>query len=73
MSVTERLDADVQPLSGWTGAEVRGVDRSRELSDNTVTAIGAALVRWRVVSFATHVLTVVAVFSRDALSDHLLK
>jgi alpha-ketoglutarate-dependent taurine dioxygenase len=51
VSVTEQIDIDVQPLSGWTGAEVRGVDLSQELSDTTVTEIRDALVRWKVVFF----------------------
>jgi alpha-ketoglutarate-dependent taurine dioxygenase len=51
MSVTEQTAVDLQPLSGWTGAEVRGVDLSQELSDSDVRGIRDALLRWKVVFF----------------------
>ncbi len=51
MSVTEQTAIDLQPLSGWTGAEVRGIDLSRELSDSDVREIRDALLRWKVVFF----------------------
>jgi hypothetical protein len=42
---------DVRPLTLLTGAEVHGVDLSKPLSEPTVAAICAALLRWKVVFF----------------------
>jgi alpha-ketoglutarate-dependent sulfate ester dioxygenase len=42
---------DVQPLSAFTGAEIRGVDLAADLDDQTVAEIRAALLRWKVVFF----------------------
>ncbi len=41
----------VEPLSGWTGASIHGVDLSRPLSDEEIAAIRDALLRWKVVFF----------------------
>jgi alpha-ketoglutarate-dependent sulfate ester dioxygenase len=52
MSLTDdRTELDVRPLSGWTGAEIHGVDISQPLDDRTVEGIRAALLRWKVVFF----------------------
>jgi len=42
---------EVIPQSGWTGAEIRGVDIGRPLSAAQVGAIKQALLRWKVVFF----------------------
>ena len=42
---------DVRPLSGWTGAEIRGVNLRRELAPREVAEIRHALLRWKVVFF----------------------
>lgn len=44
-------ELDVLPLSKFTGAEIRGIDLASELDDDTVRAIRAALLRWKVVFF----------------------
>ncbi len=41
----------VEPLTATIGAEIFGVDLSEELSDETVAAIRAALLEWKVVFF----------------------
>jgi alpha-ketoglutarate-dependent taurine dioxygenase len=51
VSVTDRLQLDIRPLSGWTGAEIHGVDLDQPLDADTVAAIRAALLRWKVVFF----------------------
>ncbi len=55
MTTTTRLE--VRPLSGSTGAEIDGVDLREPLSDDTVAAIRAALLEWRVVFFRDQHLT----------------
>jgi taurine dioxygenase len=48
----ERTDTlTVHPLTATTGAEIRGVDLSRPLSDEQVAGVKAALHTWRVVFF----------------------
>ncbi|MDO3636313.1 TauD/TfdA dioxygenase family protein [Mycolicibacterium arseniciresistens] len=42
---------DVRPQSGWTGAEIHGVDLTAPLSDAHVAEIRAALLKWKVVFF----------------------
>lgn len=42
---------DVQPLSAFTGAEIRGVDLATAIDDQTVAEIRQALLRWKVVFF----------------------
>lgn len=51
MAVTDRVTIEVRPLSGWTGAEIRGVDISQPLDEATVADIRAALLQWKVVFF----------------------
>jgi taurine dioxygenase len=48
----------VLPQSGWTGAEIRGVDLTAPLSDEQIAEIRAALLKWKVVFF------------RDQFIDH---
>ncbi|MEX5711299.1 TauD/TfdA family dioxygenase [Parafrankia sp. FMc6] len=42
---------DVRPLSGYTGAEIHGVDLREELDDATIAEIRSALLTWKVVFF----------------------
>ncbi|MFG2313346.1 TauD/TfdA dioxygenase family protein [Streptomyces sp. NPDC048566] len=42
---------DVRPAAGHIGAEISGVDLAREVPDEVVAAIRAALLRWKVVFF----------------------
>lgn len=42
---------EIHPASGWTGAEITGVDLSQPLEPDAVAAIRAALLRWKVVFF----------------------
>lgn len=49
---------DVRPQSGWTGAEIHGVDLTKPLPDHQIAEIRAALLRWKVVFF------------RDQFIDH---
>jgi alpha-ketoglutarate-dependent sulfate ester dioxygenase len=42
---------EVRPQSGWTGAEIHGVDLTTALSDAQVAEIRAALLKWNVVFF----------------------
>lgn len=51
MSVTQQSRLDIRPQSGWTGAEIHGVDLSQPLDDATVAEIRQALLRWKVVFF----------------------
>jgi alkyl sulfatase len=41
----------VVPQSGWTGAEIHGVDLTRSLDQQQVADIRAALLKWKVVFF----------------------
>ncbi len=41
----------VRPQSGWTGAEIHGVDLTAELRADQVAEIRAALLKWKVVFF----------------------
>ena len=50
-TATPSTDLDVRPLSGWTGAEIHGVDLREPLDDATVAGIRAALLQWKVVFF----------------------
>ncbi len=49
---------DVRPQSGWTGAEIRGVDLTTAVDQRQVAEIRAALLKWKVVFF------------RDQFIDH---
>jgi alpha-ketoglutarate-dependent sulfate ester dioxygenase len=51
MSVSQQTAVDVRPQSGWTGAEIHGVDLSQPLDERTVAEIRQALLRWKVVFF----------------------
>jgi alpha-ketoglutarate-dependent sulfate ester dioxygenase len=42
---------EVRPQSGWTGAEIHGVDLTAPLSEQQVAQIRAALLKWKVVFF----------------------
>ncbi|WP_123024549.1 TauD/TfdA dioxygenase family protein [Mycolicibacterium stellerae] len=42
---------DVRPQSGWTGAEIHGVDLTKPLADHEIAEIRAALLKWKVVFF----------------------
>jgi alpha-ketoglutarate-dependent sulfate ester dioxygenase len=50
------LGLDVRPMAGHIGAEIHGVDL-RELTPETVAAIRAALLEWKVVFFRDQPLT----------------
>lgn len=41
----------VHPLSGFTGAEIRGVDLSEPLDEDTVAEVRAAFLEWKVIFF----------------------
>jgi alpha-ketoglutarate-dependent sulfate ester dioxygenase len=49
--IPRSTDLTVHPLSGRTGAEIRGVDLAQPLTDEQVAGIRAALHDWRVVFF----------------------
>lgn len=51
MSTLERTRLDIRPLSVFTGAEIHGVDLTRPLSEDEISEIKAALLRWKVVFF----------------------
>ena len=41
----------VEPLSGWTGAEIHGLDLTRELTADEIATVRQALLQWKVVFF----------------------
>jgi len=47
----KRTAIEVQPTSGYTGAEIHGVDLGADLDDATIGAIRAALHQWKVLFF----------------------
>jgi alpha-ketoglutarate-dependent taurine dioxygenase len=49
---------DVRPQSGWTGAEIHGVDLTRPLDGQQIAEVRGALLQWKVVFF------------RDQFIDH---
>jgi taurine dioxygenase len=51
------LGLDIRPMSGYTGAEIHGVDLRGPLSDEVVAEIRATLLRWKVVFFRDQDLT----------------
>lgn len=51
------LGIDVRPISGHIGAEIHGVDLTGPLDAETVAAIRAALLRWKVVFFRDQFIT----------------
>ncbi len=50
-TITGTSSIDVRPLSVHIGAEIRGIDLSSHLSDETVQAIWEAMLHWKVVFF----------------------
>ncbi|NYV78286.1 TauD/TfdA family dioxygenase, partial [Streptomyces sp. UH6] len=46
-----RQTLEITPVAGHIGAEVGGVDLAGDLPQATVTAIRAALLRWKVLFF----------------------
>jgi taurine dioxygenase len=42
---------DIIPQSGYAGAEIRGIDLTRDLTDDEITAVREALLKWKVVFF----------------------
>ena len=46
-----RTGVDVRPLSGHTGAEIRGLDLTQPVGDQAIADIRAALLKWKVVFF----------------------
>jgi alpha-ketoglutarate-dependent taurine dioxygenase len=54
---TTRNAIDVRPLSGYTGAEIFGVDLARPISAETVAEIRSALLVWGVVFFRDQDIT----------------
>jgi taurine dioxygenase len=51
VTVATEIALQVNPLSGWTGALITGVDLSKPLSDGEKDAIRDALHQWKVVFF----------------------
>lgn len=49
--VAERGRFEVRPMTGYTGAELAGVDLRRPLSPDAVATVRSALLRWKVVFF----------------------
>lgn len=49
MTVTERDVLEVIPQTGFTGAEVRGIDLAAPLDDDTVSKLRQALLAWKVI------------------------
>jgi alpha-ketoglutarate-dependent taurine dioxygenase len=52
-----RTDIDVRPTSGYTGAEIYGVNLAEPLDASTVADIRQALLRWKVVFFRDQDIT----------------
>jgi len=50
-TVASRVELDITPLTGFTGAEIRGVDLRQTLAESTVADILAALVEYKVIFF----------------------
>lgn len=50
-TVASRIALDITPLTGFTGAEIRGVDLHQTLAESTVADILAALVEYKVIFF----------------------
>ena len=48
---------EVRPTAGYIGAEIHGVDLSRQLDASTVAAIRSTLLQWKVVFFRDQELT----------------
>lgn len=50
-STSTALGIDIRPMTGYTGAEIFGVDLTKPLEPATVAQIRAALLEWKVVFF----------------------
>src|SRR5690349_392257 len=48
---------EIRPQSGWTGAEISGVDLTAPLRDEQIAAIREALLTWKVVFFRDQFIT----------------
>ena len=48
---TAGTNVEVRPLSGHTGAEIRGVDLAQPQSNGAIADIRSALLKWKVVFF----------------------
>ena len=57
VAVSEQTRVGVRPMSGYTGAELTGVDLSEPLEPAVVAEIRAALLQWKVVFFRDQQLT----------------
>jgi alpha-ketoglutarate-dependent taurine dioxygenase len=53
----DRSTIEVRPLTGYTGAEIFGVDLAKELEVKTIAEIRAALLQWGVVFFRDQEMT----------------
>ena len=53
-TVASRVELDITPLTGFTGAEIRGVDLHRTLAESTVADILTALASPRRVAHRRH-------------------
>jgi hypothetical protein len=53
-TVASRIALDITPLTGFTGAEIRGVDLHRTLAESTVADILTALASPRRVAHRRH-------------------
>ena len=47
----------IEPLTAGIGAEITGLDLSQDLSEATIAAVSAALVRWKVLFFRDQAIT----------------
>src|ERR1700691_2519345 len=56
-TIESTVELAITPLTGTTGAEIRGVDLREPLADNTVRAIQWALVEYKVIFFPGQHLT----------------
>jgi taurine dioxygenase len=51
MTLVSNTKITVRPLTGWTGAEIHGVDLSQPLDPQVVSEIRETLLKWKVVFF----------------------
>ena len=51
ISHATELGLDIRPMTGYTGAEIFGVDLTRPLDPAVTAEIRAALLQWKVVFF----------------------
>jgi alpha-ketoglutarate-dependent taurine dioxygenase len=57
VTITSHTTVGVHPTSGFTGAEISGVDLTQPLDSDTVAEIRSALLRWKVVFFRDQDIT----------------